>query len=245
MLLQTNSYIVPKERRAEHARLMRRFRQILNRIGCDNFEVYEQVGANWGNAQTSGRFVQIMRFRDRKHQLAVQNAERTDQAAQDLIAEFCELINYPYQVQQNLFAVGFYNSVLPVAPLRIAPAEEEAAEEVPAEEAQAAAPEPVAEAPQAVEEVAAEPVVETQAEEPVASQDVPEESGEAEPLGPVDQTPVEGELQLEEPHPTLQLDAPEATEEDADPLTRLADEFRDEPDPFHHGKRRASGNGSH
>lgn len=245
MLLQTNSYIVPKERRAEHARLMRRFRQILNRIGCDNFEVYEQVGANWGNAQTSGRFVQIMRFRDRKHQLAVQNAERTDQAAQELIAEFCELINYPYQVQQNLFAVGFYNSVLPVAPLRIAPAEDEPVEETPAEETQAGAPEAEAEAPQAVEEVAAEPVVETQAEEPVASQDVPEESGEAEPLEPVDQASIESDLQLEEPHPTLQLDAPEATEEDADPLTRLADEFRDEPDAFHPGKGRASGNGSH
>jgi hypothetical protein len=116
MLLQTNSYIVPKERRAEHARLMRRFRQILNNLGCDNFEVYEQVGANWSNTETSGRFVQIMRFRDRKHQLAVQNAERSDPAAQQLIAEFVELVNYPYQQQQGQFAVGFYSSVLPVAP---------------------------------------------------------------------------------------------------------------------------------
>jgi hypothetical protein len=118
MLLQTNSYIVPKEKRAEHARLMRRFRQVLNRLGCDNFEVYEQVGANWSNTQTSGRFVQIMRFRDRKHQLAVQAAERSDPAAQELIAEFCDLVNYPYQQQQGQFAVGFYSSVLPVAPLR-------------------------------------------------------------------------------------------------------------------------------
>lgn len=118
MLLQTNSYIVPKEKRAEHARLMRRFRQVLNRLGCDNFEVYEQVGANWSNTQTSGRFVQIMRFRDRKHQLAVQAAERSDPSAQELIAEFCDLVNYPYQQQQGQFAVGFYSSVLPVAPLR-------------------------------------------------------------------------------------------------------------------------------
>jgi hypothetical protein len=118
MLLQTNSYIVPKEKRAEHARLMRRFRQVLNRLGCDNFEVYEQVGANWSNTQTSGRFVQIMRFRDRKHQLAVQGAERTDPSAQELIAEFCDLVNYPYQQQQGQFAVGFYSSVLPVAPAR-------------------------------------------------------------------------------------------------------------------------------
>jgi hypothetical protein len=118
MLLQTNSYIVPKEKRAEHARLMRRFRQVLNRLGCDSFEVYEQVGANWSNTQTSGRFVQIMRFRDRKHQLAVQGAERTDPSAQELIAEFCDLVNYPYQQQQGQFAVGFYSSVLPLAPAR-------------------------------------------------------------------------------------------------------------------------------
>ena len=118
MLLQTNSYIVPKEKRAEHARLMRRFRQVLNRLGCEDFEVYEQVGANWSATQTSGRFVQIMRFRDRKHQLAVQGAERTDPAAQELIAEFCDLVNYPYQQQQGQFAVGFYSSVLPVAPIR-------------------------------------------------------------------------------------------------------------------------------
>jgi hypothetical protein len=115
MLLQTNSYIVPKEKRIEHARLLRRFRQALARVGCDHFEVYEQVGSNW-TGETTGRFVQIMRFRDRGHQLAVQAAEREDQGAQELIREFCELINFPYQQQQGFFAVGFYNSVLPVAP---------------------------------------------------------------------------------------------------------------------------------
>jgi len=120
MLLQTNSYIVPKEKRAEHQRLVRRFRQTLARLGCDHFEVYEQVGANWGSGETTGRFVHIMRFRDRKHQLAVQAAERNDAAAQALINEFCELINFPYQQQQGLFAVGFYHSVLPVASPRAA-----------------------------------------------------------------------------------------------------------------------------
>ena len=71
MLLQTNSYVVPKERRAEHARLLRRFRHTLARLGCHHFETYEQVGANWSTGETTGRFVQIMRFQDRKHQLAV------------------------------------------------------------------------------------------------------------------------------------------------------------------------------
>jgi len=118
MLLQTNSYVVPKDRRAEHARLLRRFRQTLARLGCDQFEVYEQAGQNWGTGDTSGRFVQIMKFRDRRHQLAVQAAERSDPQAQQLIAEFCELINFPYQQENGLFAVGFYNSVLPIGPAR-------------------------------------------------------------------------------------------------------------------------------
>ncbi len=119
MILQTNSYIVPKEKRAEHARLVARFRQCLSRLGCDHFECYEQVGANWNADETTGRFVQIMRFRDRKQQQKVQSAERSDPAAQALIKEFCEMINFPYQQQQGLFVVGFYSSVLAVAPSRV------------------------------------------------------------------------------------------------------------------------------
>lgn len=134
MLLQTNSYVVPKDKRAEHARLMRRFRQALLRLGCDQFEVYEQVGANWSSGETTERFVQIMRFRDRKHQLSVQNAERSDPTAQSLIAEFCELVNFAYQQQQGLFAVGFYHSVLPVAPTRLAPHQRGEPEEASLEE---------------------------------------------------------------------------------------------------------------
>jgi hypothetical protein len=112
MLLQTNSYFVPEEKRMEHARLLRRFRQVLLRLGCDHFEVFEQVGANWSTNESSGRFVQIMHFRDRKHQLAIQAAERSDPTAQSLLKEFCDLINLPYQQQQGLFAVGFYTSFL-------------------------------------------------------------------------------------------------------------------------------------
>jgi hypothetical protein len=124
MLLQTNSYIVPRDKRMEHARLLRRFRQTLMRLGCDHFEVYEQVGANWNTGETTGRFVQIMRFRDRKHQLAVQGAERTDPVAQALVREFCELINFPYQQQQGLFAVGFYTGFLRMPPQRTTTATE-------------------------------------------------------------------------------------------------------------------------
>jgi hypothetical protein len=116
MLLQTNSYVVPRDKRAEHARVLRRFRQALIRLGCDHFEVFEQVGANWNSADTSGRFVQIMRFRDRKHQMFVQAAERNDPTCQALLREFCELINVSYQQQQGLFAVGFYSSFLRMPP---------------------------------------------------------------------------------------------------------------------------------
>jgi hypothetical protein len=111
MLLQTNSYIVPKERRDEHARMMRRFRQVLAKIGCDQFEVYEQTAPNWAPGE-SGRCVQLMRFRDRKHQQQVQAAERSDPAAQAIIAEFCEMLNIAYQQEQGFFASGFYQAVL-------------------------------------------------------------------------------------------------------------------------------------
>jgi len=53
-----------------------------------------------------------MRFRDRKHQQHVQNAERTDPAAQAIIAELSELLNMPLQQQQGFFAAGYYQSVL-------------------------------------------------------------------------------------------------------------------------------------
>ncbi|HRK32317.1 MAG TPA: hypothetical protein PLD59_14720 [Tepidisphaeraceae bacterium] len=111
MLLQTNSYIVPKEKRTEHARLLQRFKQVMARLGCEHFEVFEQVGANWTGAET-GRFVQILRFRDRQHVLAVQAAEKTDDNAKQLIQEFCDLVNLPYQQQAGLFAAGYYNSVI-------------------------------------------------------------------------------------------------------------------------------------
>lgn len=110
MLLQTNSYVVPKQHRLEHAQLLARFRQALARVGCDLFEVYEQADANW-DPSGDGRFVQIMRFRDREHQQAVRAAERMDLEAHSLIEEFCRLINFPYQQEQGLFAVGFYTEL--------------------------------------------------------------------------------------------------------------------------------------
>lgn len=121
MLLQTNSYIVPKDKRAEHTRLMARFRQCFRRLGSA-FEVYEQTGPHFAG-DGGGRFVQMMRFRDRRHQQELQAAETQDKVAQQLIEEFCRLVNLPYQQKQGLFASGFYASVLhdrpepqPIAP---------------------------------------------------------------------------------------------------------------------------------
>ena len=112
MLLQTNSYVVPKEKQGEHARLMRRFRQTMARLGCDAFDVFEQVGPGWSPLKTGGRFIQMIRFRDRKHHQLIQAAERGDPAAQQLIKEFCNLIDFPYQQEHGLFASGFYTGVL-------------------------------------------------------------------------------------------------------------------------------------
>jgi hypothetical protein len=218
MLLQTNSYIVPPEKRAEHARLMRRFRQVLNRIGCDNFEVYEQVGSNWAAGKSPGRYVQIMRFRDRKHQLAVQNAERSDPAAQELIAEFCELVNYPYQVQQNMFAVGFYNSVLPVAPVRVQPG---TAEQLEAEGG--IAPAAVAASAAAAAEVTPQEEIEAQ---------IDPESSEAEILA--DQAAAEAESQAgqaaDEQEVAAQIEEPASDQAQGETEEVLATVFDDEVD---------------
>jgi hypothetical protein len=208
MLLQTNSYIVPKERRAEHARLIRRFRQALARIGLDQFEVYEQVGANWSPGGANGRYVQIMRFRDRQHQQSVQAAERQDHGAQHIIAEFCELINFPYQQQHGYFATGFYTSVLPVGP-RQAPGMEahQPAERAHMEHHEAHAQEAVAE-----EEAEVSPEEEAHVAEEVFSEE------------PADQVEEESAVEaVAEAEPSAELPEADAAEEAA-----LADEVAHE-----------------
>lgn len=114
MLLQTNSYIVPKDKRTEHARLVKQFKQVMSRLGCDDFEVYEQAGPNW-STEVGGRFVQIMKFRDREHQRSIREGEQADAVAQELVREFIELINFPYQHQQGLATTAFYVGVVTMA----------------------------------------------------------------------------------------------------------------------------------
>jgi hypothetical protein len=117
MLLQTNSYIVPADKRTEHARLVKRFRQVMSKLGCDDFEVYQQAGPNWTD-EAIGRFVQIMKFRDREHQRALREAEQSDPDAQELVREFCEMINFPYQHQQGLATTAFYIGVVSGPPTK-------------------------------------------------------------------------------------------------------------------------------
>jgi hypothetical protein len=109
MLLQTNSYVVSKDKREEHERLIRRIRQALLRIGCDCFEVYEQVGANWAQIKGNTRFIQIMRFQDRQHHHEIQKAEKNDPGFQQLINEFMDLIDLPGQQAEGQFAMGYYS----------------------------------------------------------------------------------------------------------------------------------------
>ena len=111
MLLQTNSYVVPKDKRQEHERLIRRIRQALGRIGCDHFEVYEQVGGNWAPIKGGGRFIQVMRFRDRQHHHEIQELEKNDPSIQQLISDFMQLIDLPSQQEEGLFAMGHYASM--------------------------------------------------------------------------------------------------------------------------------------
>lgn len=155
--MQTNSYVVPPDKRAAHARLLKEFRRTMARLGCDLFEVYEQAGPNWDVSRRDGRFVQILRFRDRAHQAAVQAAEREDAEAQRRISEFCELINFPYQQEHGLFAVGFYTEMDPDEPIqRAAPLAQErpAAPPVPVPD-DAAAADPDANAEHELDEIVA------------------------------------------------------------------------------------------
>src|SRR5882762_9253118 len=111
MLLQTNSYVVPKAKRDAHDRLIRRIRQAMLRIGCDQFEVYEQVGANWAAVKGGERFIQVMRFRDRQHHREIQEAEKHDPGVQQLISQFMELVDLPEQQTCGSFAMGYYSRI--------------------------------------------------------------------------------------------------------------------------------------
>lgn len=111
MLLQTNAYSVPTDKRDSHARLTARLQEAMRKIGA-TLEVYEQVGPGFSPAEEStGRYVQVMRFRDRRHLANVQAAERNDVLVQTLLAEFVQLIGLPEQANRGTYLPGYYSAV--------------------------------------------------------------------------------------------------------------------------------------
>lgn len=147
MLLQTNSYLVHHARRAEHARLMRRFRACFERLGSE-FEVYEQVGPEFApihdDQNNATRFVQMMRFRDHEHQRQVNERERNDDVARRLIDDFCRLVDLPAQQRQGQYAGGYYEQTN-LEPTPPSPASPSSPAADPNRNSEPSRPEPVAE----------------------------------------------------------------------------------------------------
>ena len=98
MLIQTQSYLVPADVRGDHARLLRQIRVCMRRLG-GTIEFYEEEVGGRGR----GRFVHLMRFRDRGHLQAVRHAEEDDDKAQRLIRRLSELVDLPRQVETGTF----------------------------------------------------------------------------------------------------------------------------------------------
>lgn len=107
MLLQTNSYLVPREHRTEHARLVKQFKAVMTRLGCESFNVYEQV-RSFSGLEGTGRFVQVIAFRDAAHQKAHRDKEQADPTAQDLIRQFVELLDFEGQLRRGEATVTCY-----------------------------------------------------------------------------------------------------------------------------------------
>lgn len=85
----------------------------MRRIGA-NVEVYEQVGPAFSPAEeATGRYVQVIRFRDRRHLVAVQAAEKSDPVLQSIIAEFVVLVDLAGQQAAGTYLPGYYSAVTP------------------------------------------------------------------------------------------------------------------------------------
>jgi hypothetical protein len=114
MLLQTNSYLVPNGRRAQHARLIQKFVACFERLGGD-IEVYEQTAPGFepfARNTEAFRFAHVMRFRDHEHQQAVATREAQDQEAVKLIAELVELVDLRRQRRDGRYIGNFYRQAI-------------------------------------------------------------------------------------------------------------------------------------
>ncbi len=114
MLLQTNSYLVPRDRLRAHDLLMSRFRQCFERMGLpsSDFDVFRQAGEGFTSDRTTPgvRCVQMMRFRDRDHFNTVRQTEEGDAEAKRLVDELCRLVDLPAQQRTGHFGGAFYTA---------------------------------------------------------------------------------------------------------------------------------------
>ncbi len=115
MLLQTNSYLVPRDRMAAHDELMRRFAACFARLGVAEgaFELFRQTSAEYrpDTAAAAQRVTQILRFDDRKQQEAVHEAEAHDAEAAALVGELRKLVDLDEQAARGHFTSSYYASV--------------------------------------------------------------------------------------------------------------------------------------
>ena len=116
MLLQTNSYLVPRDRLAAHDELMARFRRCFERLGvrAGQFEVYRQTSDDFAEDRSipAVRCVQMMRFATTDEHEQVRNREFDDPEAQSLIIELSRLVDLPAQQRSGHFGGGFYSDRL-------------------------------------------------------------------------------------------------------------------------------------
>jgi len=112
MLLQTNAYSLPRDKQDQHSLIVKRFEDSFSKLGA-SFEVYQQVSADFSD--TSGgstlRFVQIMKFKDLAHLEKVRQAELADPACRQLVADFCDLVDYAAQLGSGSYLPGYYASL--------------------------------------------------------------------------------------------------------------------------------------
>jgi hypothetical protein len=128
MLLQTNSYLVPRDRIRAHDDLMRRFRSCFSRLGLETqqFEVLRETGPEFSTPRTSAvRHVQVVRFRDKDQYDLIHDAEAADPEAQELVAEFARLVELEAQQRRGHFVGTYYvQSDLSAKPQPTLPAHE-------------------------------------------------------------------------------------------------------------------------
>ncbi|MEM7808642.1 MAG: hypothetical protein AAF561_11060 [Planctomycetota bacterium] len=116
MLLQTNSYLVPRHRLREHDDLMRQFVACFRRLGVADgaFEVFQSLDHEYRqhDNQPHQRITQILRFRDHDQQQAVHRAEASDPEAAELVEKLRRLVDLDEQAARKQFTSNYYGQII-------------------------------------------------------------------------------------------------------------------------------------